>query len=82
MENICLTKEVPSKIFARPRQRSLLHLNSYSKTKPCDLSVAIHSNAPPTPVLTADDVVPVSHTLFQVSEQHFTEAFNASRKKR
>ncbi|KAJ1371254.1 hypothetical protein KIN20_033168 [Parelaphostrongylus tenuis] len=43
---------------------------------------SVRSNAPPTPVLTADDVVPVSHTLFQVSEQHFTEAFNASRKKR
>ncbi|VDM62029.1 unnamed protein product [Angiostrongylus costaricensis] len=39
------------------------------------------SSAPSTPVLTADDVVPVSQTLFQVSEQHFTEAFNASRKK-
>ncbi|KAJ1350319.1 hypothetical protein KIN20_006084, partial [Parelaphostrongylus tenuis] len=35
------------------------------------------SSAPPTPVLTADDVVPVLQTLSQVSEQHFTEAFNA-----
>ncbi|KJH42667.1 hypothetical protein DICVIV_11334 [Dictyocaulus viviparus] len=34
-----------------------------------------------TPVLTTDDVVPVSQTLFQVSEEHFTEAFNATRKK-
>ncbi|VDM76201.1 unnamed protein product [Strongylus vulgaris] len=40
------------------------------------------NSAPATPALTADDVVPVSQTLFQVSEQHFTEAFNASRKKR
>ncbi|KAK6760713.1 hypothetical protein RB195_021967 [Necator americanus] len=39
------------------------------------------NSAPATPALTADDVVPVSQTLFQVSEQHFTEAFNASRKK-
>ncbi|VDL73103.1 unnamed protein product [Nippostrongylus brasiliensis] len=31
--------------------------------------------------MTSDDVVAVSQTLFQVSEQHFTEAFNASRKK-
>lgn len=39
------------------------------------------SSAPATPVVTTDDVVPVSQTLFQVSEQHFTEAFNATRRK-
>ncbi|VDP26999.1 unnamed protein product [Heligmosomoides polygyrus] len=46
-------------------------------------STLVHqqSSAPATPVVTTDDVVPVSQTLFQVSEQHFTEAFNATRRK-
>ncbi|KHJ93654.1 hypothetical protein OESDEN_06429 [Oesophagostomum dentatum] len=52
-----------------------------SSSTPAGAVATPQNSAPATPALTADDVVPVSQTLFQVSEQHFTEAFNASRKK-
>ncbi|WKY17240.1 hypothetical protein Q1695_001672 [Nippostrongylus brasiliensis] len=56
------------------REQDLPGAQSLSKNTP-------QNSAPATPAMTSDDVVAVSQTLFQVSEQHFTEAFNASRKK-
>uniref|UniRef100_A0A1I7XFA8 PUM-HD domain-containing protein n=1 Tax=Heterorhabditis bacteriophora TaxID=37862 RepID=A0A1I7XFA8_HETBA len=36
------------------------------------------SSAPATPAYSTDDFMPMSQTLFQVSEQNFTEAFNST----
>ncbi|KAJ1370568.1 hypothetical protein KIN20_032315 [Parelaphostrongylus tenuis] len=77
------------KQFAQRTEKSDISESITSPQNSCGLAptsqmvsrVTPQNSAPPTPVLTADDVVPVSQTLFQVSEQHFTEAFNASRKK-